>query len=107
MLSPPKLCDPRRQNKFRRVPLLGHPTHRRIRLRFRSHALSFLLPFALMAAVAVITAPPSAAQQPSVNTTSAAPVTVTAADYQHAEKFLGYNTAPLVFHRVRPTWLPN
>ncbi len=31
---------------------------------------------------------------------------VTAADYQRAEKFLTYNTAPLVFHRVRATWLP-
>src|SRR6266852_3143758 len=31
--------------------------------------------------------------------------TVTAADYAHAEKFMNYNTAPLVFHTVRPTWL--
>jgi len=30
---------------------------------------------------------------------------VTAADYQHAEKFLPYNTTPLVFHQVRPTWI--
>src|SRR5437899_1818047 len=34
---------------------------------------------------------------------------VTAADYAHAEQFLGYNTTPLVLHAfagaVRPTWL--
>ncbi len=30
---------------------------------------------------------------------------VTAADYQRAEKFLPYNTRPLVFHDVRPSWL--
>jgi dipeptidyl-peptidase 4 len=30
---------------------------------------------------------------------------VTAADYQHAETFLSYNTTPLVFHKVRPTWI--
>jgi dipeptidyl-peptidase 4 len=30
---------------------------------------------------------------------------VTAADYQHAEKFLPYNTTPLVLHQVRPTWI--
>src|SRR5580658_8900542 len=32
----------------------------------------------------------------------------TAADYQHAEKFMTYNTNSLVFQNsVRPTWLPN
>jgi len=30
---------------------------------------------------------------------------VTAADYEHAEKFLGYNTTPLVFHKVHATWV--
>jgi dipeptidyl aminopeptidase/acylaminoacyl peptidase len=38
-----------------------------------------------------------------------APRAVTAADYGHAEQFLGYNTTPLVLHAfpsgVRPTWL--
>ena len=35
-----------------------------------------------------------------------APRAVTAADYAHAEKFLGYNTNPLVLHSgVRPNWL--
>lgn len=36
----------------------------------------------------------------------AQPRTLTAADYARAEKFLGYNTNPLVFRSgVRPTWL--
>ncbi len=30
---------------------------------------------------------------------------LTAEDYAHAEKFLGYNTTPLVYGIVRPTWL--
>ncbi len=35
-----------------------------------------------------------------------APPAFTAADYARAEKFLGYNTAPLVDHAgVRPVWL--
>jgi dipeptidyl-peptidase 4 len=72
-------------------------------MRFRLQSFSFLLSFALIAAV-VVAAPPSVAQQPGG---SAASVAVTAADYQHAEKFLTYNTSPLVFHRVRPTWLPD
>jgi dipeptidyl aminopeptidase/acylaminoacyl peptidase len=33
--------------------------------------------------------------------------TVTVADYQRAEKFLGSNTAPLVYHTVRASWLPD
>lgn len=33
---------------------------------------------------------------------------VTSADYAQAEKFMAYNTAPLVLHAgVRPTWLPD
>jgi len=31
---------------------------------------------------------------------------VTVADYQRAEKFMGYNTTPLVFGTVRASWLP-
>src|SRR4051812_23738228 len=30
---------------------------------------------------------------------------VSVADYQRAEKFLGSNTAPLVYHAIRPAWL--
>jgi dipeptidyl-peptidase 4 len=38
---------------------------------------------------------------------SDAPRALTAADYARAEKFMTYNTAPLVLHGgVRPTWLP-
>src|SRR5262245_42784939 len=34
--------------------------------------------------------------------------TLTAADYARAEKFMGYNTNPLVLRgSVRPTWLPD
>jgi dipeptidyl aminopeptidase/acylaminoacyl peptidase len=47
---------------------------------------------------------PGVAQQQSVD----APRMLTAADYVRAEKFMGYNTTPMVFHAgVRPTWLPD
>src|SRR5258708_6325254 len=32
---------------------------------------------------------------------------LTAADYGQAEKFMGYNTTPLVLHNVQPAWLPD
>jgi dipeptidyl-peptidase 4 len=53
-----------------------------------------------LAAVALGPAPLSAAQQASGGTGA-----VAVADYQRAEKFLPYNTRPLVFHGVRATWL--
>jgi dipeptidyl aminopeptidase/acylaminoacyl peptidase len=41
-------------------------------------------------------------------TTSIAPRALTAQDYARAEKFMGYNTNPLVFRSgVRPNWLPD
>jgi len=47
---------------------------------------------------------PLFAQQPTGNP----PRVVTAADYARAEKFMGYNTTPLVLRSgVRPTWLPD
>src|SRR5215831_11022638 len=47
-------------------------------------------------AVIFLLASPLAAQQPTV---------VTSADYQRAEKWMGYNTNPLVFRSgVRPSW---
>ncbi len=47
--------------------------------------------------VVLLATRPAAAQQTRV---------VTADDYAHAERFLGYNTTPLVFGvGVRPTWL--
>src|SRR6266540_1311866 len=43
------------------------------------------------------------AQQPS-----GPPRSLTAADYARAERFMTYNTAPLVLRSgVRPTWLPD
>src|SRR3954468_1388234 len=38
---------------------------------------------------------------------SAQQKTYTAADYSRAEKFMGYNTNPLVYHNARPAWLPD
>ena len=35
---------------------------------------------------------------------AAAPRALTAGDYARAEKFMGYNTNPLVYHAVRPKW---
>ena len=35
------------------------------------------------------------------------PKSVTKEDYAHAEKFMGYNTNPLVLHSVRPAWMPD
>jgi hypothetical protein len=54
-----------------------------------------------LAAVALAVAPLSGSQQIGGDAGA-----VTLADYQHAEKFLPYSTRPLVFHDVRPTWLP-
>ncbi|MGC2752311.1 MAG: DPP IV N-terminal domain-containing protein, partial [Candidatus Acidiferrum sp.] len=62
-----------------------------------SLAFRFVLPAALAACVVI----PSVAQQNS----SAEQRVVTAADYQHAEKFMAYNTRPLIYHDVRPEWL--
>ena len=54
-------------------------------------------PFVLAALCAAAVAAPTAAQQPRALTT---------ADYARAERFMSYNTAPLVFHTaVRPIWL--
>jgi dipeptidyl-peptidase 4 len=46
----------------------------------------------------------AAAQQPAAE----APRDFTASDYGHAERFMSYNTTPLVLHSgVRATWLPD
>ncbi len=62
-------------------------------------------PFLLSFAIAFLTltaAGTSFGQQTADN----APRVLTAADYARAEKFLGYNTAPLVDHAgIRPNWL--
>ncbi|HYL64767.1 MAG TPA: DPP IV N-terminal domain-containing protein [Candidatus Methylomirabilis sp.] len=57
-----------------------------------------VLPFVLLAAIAA--AVPCAAHQ-----SGSAPRAVTSADYQRAEKFLPFNTTPLVYHSGRATWL--
>src|SRR4051812_41706150 len=49
----------------------------------------------LIASLAVLLAAAATAQQK----------TYTADDYAHAEKFMGYNTNPMVYHAVRPAWL--
>jgi dipeptidyl-peptidase-4 len=62
----------------------------------------FKLPnFAILAAI-VITTMTGVAQQRTAYT----PRVLSPADYERAEKLMGYNTAPLVFRTgVRPTWL--
>jgi dipeptidyl aminopeptidase/acylaminoacyl peptidase len=59
--------------------------------------MRYALPLALVFSAAVH------GQQPADS-----PRALTTADYAHAERFLGYNTTPLVLHSgVRPTWLPD
>jgi dipeptidyl-peptidase 4 len=54
--------------------------------------------------VTLLTTITAVAQQPAAD----APRALTAADYARAEKFMGYNTTPLVFRSgVRPTWMPD
>ena len=48
---------------------------------------------------AVYLAAPAFAQQ------AAAPRVFTAADYEHAAKFLAFNTRPLVYHEAHPKWI--
>jgi dipeptidyl aminopeptidase/acylaminoacyl peptidase len=69
----------------------------------RSHAARQLLLSRLTFIVGgFLAAAPAAAQQPAAG----APRALTAADYARAEKFMNYNTTPLVFRgSVRPAWL--
>jgi dipeptidyl-peptidase 4 len=71
-------------------------------MRFRVTVCSPLVRFAVSAVVAVLTMIPSAAQQSN----STVPRAFTADDYKRAEKFMAYNTRPLVFHEVRGKWVP-
>jgi dipeptidyl-peptidase-4 len=71
-------------------------------MRFRLTRCSPLLRWGLLAIFAVCSAIPSAAQQSH----SPAPRAFTADDYKQAEKFMTYNTRPLVFHEVRGKWMP-
>ncbi len=55
--------------------------------------------FSVLIATALVSLVPAAARAQQ-------PAALTAADYAHAERFLGYNVNPLVFGAgVRPTWL--
>ena len=67
-----------------------------------NHRLSFRKLSILVTGLAAII--PAAAQQRGGEAQRA----FTAADYARAERFMGYNTTPLVFHAgMRPTWLPD
>jgi dipeptidyl-peptidase-4 len=69
----------------------------------------------LLATLAVCTAMPLTAQESgttntattttNTTTTSATRQVLTAADYSRAEKFMAYNTRPLVLHEVHAKWL--
>jgi len=72
----------------------------RMVMRICERAASFFVRVALAAAVAGGCAAVAGAQQGG----GGAPA-VTRADYEHAEKFLEYNTTPLVFHKIRGAWL--
>jgi dipeptidyl-peptidase-4 len=71
-------------------------------MRFRVTVCSPVVRFAVLVVVAVSTVIPSAAQQSN----STLPRAFTADDYKRAEKFMPYNTRPLVFHEVRGKWMP-
>ena len=64
----------------------------------------FQIKFAVLL-FAIVSAASVFAQQ-SETSTAAARKALTAADYSRAEKFMGYNTAPLVSGSVRANWLP-
>jgi dipeptidyl-peptidase 4 len=66
-----------------------------------SHRRAIIL--AVTFSVCAAIADPGVAQQNAVY----APRVVTAAEYAQAEKFMPYNTAPLVYRTVRLTWLPD
>jgi dipeptidyl-peptidase-4 len=64
---------------------------------------SFLLFRLVLLTIFIAWAPiPSSARQAN----SAGPRVLTMDDYKRAEKFMAYNTRPLVFHEVRGKWMP-
>lgn len=75
-------------------------------MRIRDTRSAFLLRSVLFVAAIGCLAVPSLAHQSDGASASSAPRAVTAADYAHAEKFMAYNTRPLVYHEVRANWLP-
>ena len=78
------------------VPFQGHEP------RLYHPVMSFIYRLGWCASACVVATTITVAQErPGV------PPALTAADYARAEKFMTYNTAPLVLHGgVRPTWLP-
>ena len=70
-----------------------------MRLRFAMSSL--LLRVALPAAIAICAVFPAIAQQSGAMTSRV----FTPEDYKRAEKFMAYNTRPLVFHDARGKWL--
>ncbi len=63
-------------------------------------------PSIVRAGLGVVALAASSTLSVSAQQSSYAPAALTAADYARAEKFMGYNTTPLVLHSgVRPTWL--
>src|SRR5690348_15215506 len=62
---------------------------------------SYLFRLTLLTVMACCAIMPAGAQQSH----STKPHSLTAADYQRAEKFMAYNTRPLVYHDVRAKWL--
>ncbi|MGB2621227.1 MAG: DPP IV N-terminal domain-containing protein [Candidatus Acidiferrum sp.] len=70
-------------------------------MRERVTVSAFLFRFGLPIATAIFLAIPSPARQAE----GSAPRALTAADYEHAEKFMRYSTMPLVYHQVHTKWL--
>jgi len=63
-------------------------------------------PSFMCASLGVVALVAASTLQISAQQSSYAPPALTAADYARAQKFMGYNTTPLVLHSgVRPTWL--
>ncbi|MGB2589940.1 MAG: DPP IV N-terminal domain-containing protein [Candidatus Acidiferrum sp.] len=75
-------------------------------MRFCLTFCSSVLRIVLLVALLAFAALPSVAQPQNGAAGSATPRALTAADYAHAEKFMAYNTRPLVYHEVRAEWLP-
>lgn len=65
-------------------------------LKTNGHALRRMTLFAISLGFSVYTA-----AQPQE---TSSPRAITSADYEHAEKFMAYNTNPLVYHAVHPVW---
>ena len=63
-------------------------------------------PSIVRAGLGVVALAASSTLSVSAQQSSYAPAALTAADYARAEKFMAYNTTPLVLHSgVRATWL--